>query len=501
MRELNQIIDNEMPEVPTWHTFTIKLDDMDEEFEVHYRDPLAIIKAILANPEFADKMAFAPEKQWSDKDRKSRLYNEMHTGDWWWNAQRKVKTRGASIIPVIVGTDKSQLTTFSGNLEAYPGYLMMGNIFKAFCRKVSKNAYMLLALLPMAQFKNKGMSKKDQRLTRARVFHHAMKEIFKSLEDAGRNGVHLVTCDGKVRLCSPILACYVADYPEQCLVACICYGECPICPCMKKQMGEYGDMGEPRTQAQTSHILAQAQSKGPSWTAIDRYLRGFGVTGTFDPFSKNLPHANIHMAIVPDILHQLHQGMIKHLTSWIQHLIGPKELDKRLQCMPPNHSLRVYQAGISGFSKLTGNEHRQLAKQLLGCIADYAASPVVKATQALLEFLETAQYQSHLDETLKYLEEALQLFHKHKDVFIKLGAREGNNFNLPKLHSLLHYENAIKMYGTTDGYSTEMTECMHIEVVKIPYCASNCQDVIPQIMMWLERKEKVTKLGQFTVAR
>ncbi|KAG8917467.1 hypothetical protein FRC02_003101 [Tulasnella sp. 418] len=508
--QLNQIIDYQTPEVPSWLSLKIKLDGSNEEFDVYYHDPLECIKALFSNPEFADKMTFAPERHWVN----SRIYNEMHTGDWWWRKQCEVKKPGATIVPIIVGTDKSQLTTFSGNLEAYPGYLTIGNIHKRFRRKISQNAQMLFVLLPTGQFKGKGMSDKDQRLAKARIFHCALKEVFKSLEVAGTNGVRLTTGDGKVRLCFPILACYVADYPEQCLVTCTRFMDCPICPCKKARLGEYGDIGKPRTQAQTMHILNTAQTKGPSWAAIDEYFQQYGVTATFDPFWRDLPHTNIHLAIMPDILHQLHQGMIKHLTIWISRLIGPKELDQRLQRMPPNHSLRVYSSGISGFSKLMGNEHRQLSKQLLGCIADYPASVVVNATRVLCDFLEIAQYPSQSSDTLGYLEETIQELHKYKDIFIRLGAREGGftpvisdynklikcwlvvkNFNLPKLHMMLHYDKAIRLFGTTDGYNTVTTERMHIEAVKIPYRASNRCNVIPQIMVWMERKDRVDRLA------
>lgn len=75
---------------------------------------------------------------------------------------------------------------------------------------------------------------------------------------------------------------------------------------------------------------------------------------------------------------------------------------------------------------MSRNEHRQLTKQLLGCLVGGMVNPkTIRATRSLLDFAYLAQYQSHSDETLTYLEDALRLFHEDKEVFLTLNAREG----------------------------------------------------------------------------
>jgi hypothetical protein len=93
------------------------------------------------------------------------------------------------------------------------------------------------------------------------------------------------------------------------------------------------------------------------------------------------------------------------------------------------------------------------------------------------------------------MENALDQFHSNKSIFIDLEIR--TSFNIPKLHALLHYANAIRLYGTTDNYNTEYTERLHIDFAKDAYRATNHKDEYPQMTHWLERKEKMHTFFNF----
>jgi hypothetical protein len=45
------------------------------------------------------------------------------------------------------------------------------------------------------------------------------------------------------------------------------------------------------------------------------------------PFWEELPYVNIFQSITPDFLHQLYQGVVKHIVSWITDAFGPSEIN------------------------------------------------------------------------------------------------------------------------------------------------------------------------------
>ncbi|KAJ3710580.1 hypothetical protein C8R42DRAFT_596923, partial [Lentinula raphanica] len=160
---------------------------------------------------------------------------------------------GGTLAPVIIASDKTQLTQFSGSKLAYPVYLTLGNVPKATRRKPGSRACVLIAYLPVDKFVKDGLSKTQLKLRNYQVFHKAMSIVLQPLKAAGNpkgQGVEVVCGDGAVCRVYPILAIYIADYPEQCLVTCTKYGTCPKCQRPADQL-QLDTPGEPRTQKWT----------------------------------------------------------------------------------------------------------------------------------------------------------------------------------------------------------------------------------------------------------
>ncbi|KAJ3007938.1 hypothetical protein NUW54_g3348 [Trametes sanguinea] len=490
-RELNAIVDKLPSARPSFERHEIVLAG--EAFEVYYRDILECVKALLGDPEFAPLLLLVPERHYADANHTVRVYFDMNTGKWWWATQTALEKEcpGATVIPIIISSDKTQLTLI-GNKSAYPVYMTLGNLPKDIRCKPSRRGQILLAYLPTSRLLHITV-KEARRRTLANLFHACMSRVLAPLSSTGISGMYFSSGDGVVRRGHPILATYVGDYPEQLLVTCCKNGECPKCKVPRNDLGDAADTSRPLRDL--GEVLDALAALDEGSLAFTRACREIGIKAIQDPFWENLPYTNIFVAITPDVLHQLYQGVVKHLVAWLQLAYGPDEMDARCRRLPPNHSLRQFTKGISSLSRLTGKEHQDISRILLGLIIGLrlpnGMSParLVRATRSLLDFLYLAQYPCHSSKTLKLLDEALLAFHANKAVFSDLQIRE--NFRLPKLHFLEHYRRCIELYGTTDNYDTQYSERLHIDFTKEAYRASNRKDEFAQMTRWLERKEKI----------
>jgi len=349
--------------------------------------------------------------------------------------------KGATVAPIIIATDKTQLTNFSEGKSAYPVYLTLGNIPKSIRRKPSKRACVLIAYLPVdssAKLKGTTLKKKEVSICNQRIFHAAMWFVLGPLIKAGKTGVRMTGGNGEVRNVYPILACYVADFPEQCLVACTKYGTCPKCTSSAKKLQD-PDPGPPRSRQWTLDVIENTKQTSNTKNQFYKKCMEQDVLGSvYDPFWKDFPLCDIHKAITPNILHQLYQGVLKHIITWCQTLMTPEELDAHLHILPPAFGVQHFKNEFSALSQISGPERKNMAKVLLGCLVGSLAKPGIKAVRGLLDFIHIAQYKSHDDITLGYLKDALDRFQENKDFFHKNQDTSRPQYSQVSLFTPLH---------------------------------------------------------------
>jgi Plavaka transposase len=397
---------------------------------------------------------------------------------------------------VLISSDKTQLTDFGGK-TAYPVYLTIGNIPKEIRRKPSHRAQVLLAYLPCTRLEHV-TNKAARRRMVANLYHSCLGRILEPLRKAGMDGIQMFRGDGVCHRCHPILSCLPMDYPEQTLTTCVKTGLCPCCPIPRDEIGEGGNQYRVRDLNEVLEALSKAD-EDPS--NFKKACEEAGIRPVLHPFWERLPYTHIFRSITPDVLHQLYQGVIRHLVFWLKGCCGNTEIDARCRRLPPNHNTRLFIKGISSLSRVTGKEHAQIASILLGLVIGIrlpggrSSLRLIRAVRGLLDFLYLAQYPMHTTDTLRLLRDALKRFHDNKDIFIDLGLRD--HFQIPKLHFLDHYLMYIELYGTTDNFNTEYTERLHIDYAKEAWDATNRKDELPQMTRWLERHEKIIRHAKF----
>jgi hypothetical protein len=319
-----------------------------------------------------------------------------------------------------------------------------------------------------------------------------MRTVLKPLIPVGKVGKKMVCADGKICHVYPILAAYVADYPEQCLVACCKENSCPTCLVPPKSRGD--TTRYPLRQSHVTQRVLAEQSQGlkpPEFA--EHSLR------PINPFWTDLPHCDIHHCITPDLLHQLYKGVWgEHVVEWAKESMvdGKRELDQCYKLMPRHRKLRHFANGVSHTTQWTGKEYKAMNQVFLPTIAGATTDRVQLAVRAMSDFVEYAHFETHTDDSLEALHAAWTSFHTNKAVFSTDGPKRPH-FNIPKLHNIRHYVDSIRSLGTTDGYNTENSERLHIDYAKKGYEASNRNAFIEQMTVWFTRQESVAQFDAY----
>ena len=312
---------------------------------------------------------------------------------------------GATLSPVIVASDKTQLSNFSGDKLAWPIYLTIGNIEKATCHSPSSRATVLIGYIPITKLEC--FSKLKRKTQGQQIFHDCMKALLKPLVDAGKNRVYMACADGLMCWVFPILAAYVANHPEQCLVACCKENQCPRCEVAKDALGSL-KFSRKRDPASTLNAINDA-AMGDT-----EEITRLGIQPNH-PFWDD-PHCDVFSCFTPNLLHQLHKGVFKdHVVKWATKCLegGGEKIDWRFRAMPHGTNLQHFKKGTSLISQWTGTKYKNMEKVFLGVLFGPAEAGLVCIVQATLDFIYYAHFKSHTLDSLQQMDAAWVAFHEN----------------------------------------------------------------------------------------
>ena len=238
--------------------------------------------------------------------------------------------------------------------------------------------------------------------------------------------------------------------------------------------------------------------------------------------------------------------LLKHMMDWIEGFLKKhgrlEAFDDVWKTLPPYRGFLVPKKAYREVRQWQGKEMRNLGRCILGVLAVALRQPggaqaipfkrALGCVRALIDFNMMAQYRSHTPDTIAYMEDYLDQFHRMKDIFLEFRVtkrtqakvdkqgkeirrqrslmREGaapsqrrrirdddrdeenklrmdminaeSHFNFVKMHLLSHFCDHIRQFGNIPMYSTEIGELAHKTQIKDGWRQSNKNDAARQIV-------------------
>ncbi|KAF8808778.1 hypothetical protein BYT27DRAFT_7095990, partial [Phlegmacium glaucopus] len=135
-------------------------------------------------------------------------------------------THGAMFIPVVLGSDKTTVSIAMGQTEYYPLYASLRNVSNSICR-AHKNAATIIGFLAIPKTDREYTDNNHFRKFWRQLFHLSLATILEPLKP-GMSKPEVVLCpDGHYHWAIYTIGPYIADYPEQVLLACVVQDWCP----------------------------------------------------------------------------------------------------------------------------------------------------------------------------------------------------------------------------------------------------------------------------------
>ncbi|KAI6118441.1 hypothetical protein F5141DRAFT_1062017 [Pisolithus sp. B1] len=160
---------------------------MSNAYKVWYQDPCEVIHGILEY----------------DASNDQRHWQDFMLGDWAWEQVDRILSddptvAGATLVPIILGSDKTTVLVATGQTDYYPLYLSTGNVHNTL-HSTREHA----STQVFHKFKRQ-------------LFHSSLTHILYSLRHPMKEPETILFGDNYYRRVIYALTAYIADYEEQC---------------------------------------------------------------------------------------------------------------------------------------------------------------------------------------------------------------------------------------------------------------------------------------------
>ena len=395
-----------------------------------------------------------------------------------------------------------------GALEMHPVFVTIGNIQSDVRMQATSYTWCCVAFIPTPEFE---IHSDFQSLLSTRLFHHCQDIMFASLKEAAEWGAQMTDALGYICRCFTLLVGYIADLPEQQMVACVAKNASPV---TTATISEFGDSfpHPPQSGVETLQKINDICTQGVHpWDVamFQAKAKAIKLSGVHLPFWHNWKFANPMYFLIGELLHSGHKFIFNHVLKWCKEAARKHVLDAHYKTQHKYVGVRHFGSGISHVNQMTGREHCDIQQTLVPMLvkASPTVSPLfVYCIQLIIKFIYRAQSPIHTDATISLMVDALSEFHGTKQAIIQAEARHGmtgvkKNFNIPKLKLFQSFAWNIWDNGTLMQYTADVTEHLHITHCKIPFEQTNwnLNTFIDQIVRLLNCEENIQHFNLYHI--
>ncbi|KAG1801241.1 uncharacterized protein BJ212DRAFT_1487699 [Suillus subaureus] len=332
VKELQSQVE-QLPSGPQWMLKVIETSyPTKSPMILYWHNPVECIASILNDPSFQDHFHFTPHKVYATAEWNCCIYSEWMTSDDAWNMQSTLPN-GATLLGTILSSDKTTISTLTGNRVVHPLLISLANISMKTHAKMTSNSFLLTALLLVPKFihKNKHM----RGILEDHLIHQCLDIILKLLKQAAHVGIMMSDPAGNNWHCYTGLVSYIADTLEVMMLSTVGGKTSPLTVAMFKQFGDLFHY-EPHTKSLTLTQLKVVCSHADpvNLEVFFHEAQKFWLNGVIKPFWNNWILAEPSHFFTPEMLHHFHQEFYDHDVRWLINTVGELEIDFCFSVLP-----------------------------------------------------------------------------------------------------------------------------------------------------------------------
>ncbi|KAH6078938.1 hypothetical protein HBI65_220880 [Parastagonospora nodorum] len=273
-------------------------------------------------------------------------------------------------------------------------------------------------------------------LLKSQVYHYCIGKLLSPLENAAKSGILLACADRRTRQCYPTICAILADYEEQ--------------------------------------VLLTGIKKNRHCT---RYTKHHNF--------------NIHVSLATDTLHLLLKGLVIKMLNFMQDITTPVTQESSSTQLNERFRQVMHSTSLKRFNNKRAFTEA-IIQQLIAVVSPLFVSKAPFALHfihAVCDLVTLAQYKSHDEDTLAYIQEALERINVFKKEFrvYQRTLGEEKNFNYPKaLDSICTGANS---------------KAHHITIVKQFYSITNKKEYILQICLHNSQRTALLAADHATIVK